>query len=188
MDTWPAYVCWFYQQPHSEQQRLWNELSSEQRALFHQARSGLATPPPPLPAPVPARVASAPSRAASVNQRTVLLVTFVAVLGVLAVITVSSRPPRSPPSQSPPVPATRPPPRTPAPRVMQPVIANESLADPEDIKTARLYFARIPPACERSSAAVEADGTVTIYVRCSNAVDAVDGYIKIKDGIVTDIK
>lgn len=77
------------------------------------------------------------------------------------------------------------PPSSGAPRI---AIVNESAANPNDIQQAREFLDRLPEACGGSSASVNGQGTVTIRLRCANASDAMAGTVKIKDGVVTEIK
>jgi hypothetical protein len=67
-------------------------------------------------------------------------------------------------------------------------VQNASLAKPGDVQDAENFLNELPAACGSSSASAGADGAVTIRVVCSGNGKAMDGTVRIKDGIVTDIR
>lgn len=67
-------------------------------------------------------------------------------------------------------------------------IENESYANPEDVRQAKQFLADLPPACSGSRASASRDGTVTIRLSCVGSSNSMNGSIKIKNGIVTEIQ
>jgi hypothetical protein len=63
-----------------------------------------------------------------------------------------------------------------------------SNANPGDMNQAREFLAKLPPACQNSKISTESDGTVVIWLRCNNGTNAIDGLVKIKNGIVTEVR
>lgn len=61
-------------------------------------------------------------------------------------------------------------------------------ANPSDLQQARQFLDDLPPACARSKHSVGRDGTVTITISCEGANGSLNGTVKIKDGIVTEIR
>jgi len=67
-------------------------------------------------------------------------------------------------------------------------IENASFANPADVRQAEQLLASLPSACNGSRASATRDGTVTIRLLCQGNNKSMDGSIKIKDGIVTEIQ
>jgi hypothetical protein len=83
-------------------------------------------------------------------------------------------------SSAPPAPEVRQPP--------QPIVKNASRAKASDVRQAEQFLARLPPACGGTSASAGTDGTITILIRCFGSHDSLNGVVRIKDGVVTDIR
>jgi hypothetical protein len=67
-------------------------------------------------------------------------------------------------------------------------VEDESYANPGDVRQAKQLLNELPPACSGSSASASRDGTVTIRIVCNDGSKAMDGRIKIKNGIVTEVQ
>jgi hypothetical protein len=78
------------------------------------------------------------------------------------------------------------PPPSPAPREIH--IENESRAAPIDIENARLFFKEIPKECDRTTASVAEDGTLTVKYFCIGNGKVGTGTFRMKNGIVTSIE
>lgn len=61
-------------------------------------------------------------------------------------------------------------------------------ANPEDMRQARKFLADLPPACSRSYISVATDRTVVIHVSCTDSTRSRRDEIRIKNGIVTDLR
>lgn len=67
-------------------------------------------------------------------------------------------------------------------------VEDESYANPDDVRQAKKFLNDLPPACSGSSASASRDGTVAIRIVCNDGSKAMDGRIKIKNGIVTEVQ
>lgn len=67
-------------------------------------------------------------------------------------------------------------------------IRNEQFASPSDLSLTKKFLLELPPACSNSSADTSPDGTVTIRLDCLNSDKATKGIVKIKNGIVKDLR
>ena len=67
-------------------------------------------------------------------------------------------------------------------------LENETYAKPSDIQTARKLVGGLPPACSGTAIFVNREGMVTIAVSCEDSFKSMRGLIKIKDGIVRDVR
>lgn len=67
-------------------------------------------------------------------------------------------------------------------------IENESSANPDDARQARQFLASLPEACSGSRASVSRDGTITIRLSREGANKSLSGLVKIKDGVVREIR
>ena len=68
------------------------------------------------------------------------------------------------------------------------VVSNESRATPEDVSQAKKLLREMPAACGSSYASAALDGTVTVKIICQSDLKSLNGLIRIKDGIVTEIE
>lgn len=66
--------------------------------------------------------------------------------------------------------------------------SNLSYANPSDLRQARRFLDDLPAACAQSRLAVARDGTVTIFIACEGASGSMEGSVKFKDGVVTEIR
>lgn len=61
-------------------------------------------------------------------------------------------------------------------------------ANPDDIRQARRFLEDLPPACDSSYYSVAPDHTVVIHYACSDSDKSTRGEVRIKDGIVTNLR
>lgn len=68
--------------------------------------------------------------------------------------------------------------------------AHAADANPADLKQADKFLADLPKSCGASRKSVEADGSVTIRIKCEDQGKGkkLDGVVAIKDGIVTRVE
>lgn len=66
--------------------------------------------------------------------------------------------------------------------------SRSSQADPDDMRQAREFLAGLPPACRRSYISVASDQTVIIHVACTRGAKSTQSQIRVKNGIVTDLR
>ena len=65
--------------------------------------------------------------------------------------------------------------------------ANSTASSP-DARQAREFLSGLPSACSSSSMSTSSDGSVTIYVRCNDDANSMNGKVKIHNGVVTEIQ
>ncbi|MDY7096188.1 MAG: zinc ribbon domain-containing protein [Acidobacteriota bacterium] len=70
----------------------------------------------------------------------------------------------------------------------RPTVSNSSLATSSDVRQAEEFLAALPPACGQTTASAGSDGTITIELKCSGSSQSLNGLVRIKDGVVTDIR
>jgi len=63
-------------------------------------------------------------------------------------------------------------------------VRNASRANRADIAQAEKFLAELPPACAKSHAYADPDGTVNIRLICSGSGKAMDGLVAIRNGRV----
>ncbi len=61
-------------------------------------------------------------------------------------------------------------------------------ASSSDIQQARQMLSQLPSACGNSSMSITSDGAVIIRISCEGNSKSMEGMIKIKDGVVTQIR
>lgn len=106
------------------------------------------------------------------------LIIFVVILGIIGwLVEDSSR------SETPRAPVSR----LPA-GAAQPSVSNSSFAAASDVRQAEQFLTSLPAACSGTSASAASDGTITIELKCSGSSQSLNGLIRIKDGVVTDIR
>lgn len=66
--------------------------------------------------------------------------------------------------------------------------ASAEAANPADLREAKQFLARLPPACKDSYITERSDGTVVIHISCTSSSDSMEGLVEIKDGVVTGIR
>ena len=68
------------------------------------------------------------------------------------------------------------------------IVRNESKAAAEDVRQAKELLRQMPPACAKSGAAATDDGEITVTIVCGDEPKSLNGLIRIKNGIVTEIQ
>ena len=61
-------------------------------------------------------------------------------------------------------------------------------ASSSDIQQAKQFLSQLPSACGNSSMSTTSDGAVVIRISCEGNSKSMEGIIKIKDGVVTQIR
>ena len=61
-------------------------------------------------------------------------------------------------------------------------------ANPADLAQADKFLKDLPKSCGSSSKSVDADGAVSIRIKCDGNGKKMDGLVSIKDGIVTRVE
>lgn len=75
-----------------------------------------------------------------------------------------------------------------SPRKRSKPTSTSSQVDPDDMRQARKFLADLPPACSRSRISVASDRTVIIHVSCSSGAKSMQSQVRIKNGVVTDLR
>jgi len=75
-----------------------------------------------------------------------------------------------------------------SPRKRSKSTSTSSQADPDDMRQARKFLADLPPACSRSRISVASDRTVIIHVSCTSGAKSMQSQVRIRNGIVRDLR